>query len=63
MKTTSRYTFEDDGRLWTQFNWSLKRPSTVEEMEGYCRERDAAFRFLPDLASRDDAERPMAMAV
>jgi len=38
MKKTGRYAFGDDGRLWTYFNGFLRRPSTVEEMEGYCRE-------------------------
>ena len=61
MKTNSRYAFEDHGRLWTQFSGGLKRPSTVEEMEGYCRERDAGFQFTPAL--KQDDHPPMAMAV
>jgi hypothetical protein len=61
MKNTSRYAFEDDGRLWTQFNGGLRRPSTVEEMEGYCRERDGALHFTPVL--NHDEDFPMAMAV
>ncbi len=61
MKNTSRYAFEDDGRLWTQFNGGLRRPSTVEEMEGYCLEREAAFPSMPAL--NQDEQPPMAMAV
>jgi len=41
MKTTSRYAFGEDGRLWTLYNGEQRRPASVEEMEGYCRERRA----------------------
>ncbi len=39
MKETSRYVFGNDGALWTLYNGDHRRPSSVEEMEGYCRER------------------------
>ena len=61
MKITSHYVFENDGRLWTQFNGDQIRPSTVEEMEGYCRERETAFHSTPVL--NQDEHPPMAVAV
>jgi hypothetical protein len=61
MKNTGRYAFEDDGRLWTLFNGGSRRPSSVEEMEGYCRERDPAFGPAPGLNQSELI--PMAMAV
>jgi len=63
MKNTGRYVFEDDGRLWTQFNGGLKRPSTVEEMEGYCLERGATPRLVPSVSQPEYDTIPMAMAV
>ena len=45
MKTTDRYAFGDDGRLWTLLDGNPRRPSTVEEMEGYCRERHGTVHY------------------
>ena len=39
MKQSGRYVFGNDGTLWTLFNGNQRRPSNVEELEGYCRER------------------------
>ncbi len=63
MKKTSRYAFGKDGCLWTLYNGLLRRPSSVEEMEGYCREIAAipyhSFRaYLP--AQKHE---PLAVAV
>ena len=45
MKTTDRYAFGNDGRLWTLYNGNQRRPASVEEMEGYCRERHGAVHY------------------
>ncbi len=37
MKNTDLYSFGPDGTLWTRYTGSNRRPSTVEEREGYCR--------------------------
>jgi len=67
MENTSHYAFEDDGRLWTRFNGGQRRPSTVEEMEGFCLERKAVFRSHPELERAQTTAQPpppsMAMAV
>jgi hypothetical protein len=63
MKNTGRYAFEDDGRLWTHFNGGQKRPSTVEEMEGYCLERGTVSNFAPGVRPPEQETIPMAMAV
>ena len=38
MKNSDLYSYGPDGTLWTRLNGLYRRPSTVEEMEGYCRE-------------------------
>ncbi len=59
MKKTDRYAFGEDGRLWTLLGGG-RRPSTVEEMEGYCRERHGAGHYpvfkayIPQSHSRDE---------
>lgn len=47
MEQTSRYVFGNDGALWTLYNGGRRRPSTVEEMEGYCRERQVFSTGFP----------------
>ncbi len=47
MKQSGRYVFGHDGALWTLFNGDQRRPSSVEEMEGYCRERQVFSTGLP----------------
>ena len=60
MRNTGCYAFEDDGRLWTLFNGGSRRPSSVEEMEGYCRERHGAVHYpvfktyIPQISSEGE---------
>lgn len=63
MRNTGCYAFEDDGGLWTLFNGGSRRPSSVEEMEGYCREKEAPLRLLPSPNQAKHDFVPMAMAV
>lgn len=37
MKNVDLYSFGPDGTLWTRTTGGNRRPSSVEEMEGYCR--------------------------
>ncbi|NQW23823.1 MAG: hypothetical protein HQ475_10300 [SAR202 cluster bacterium] len=37
MKKSSLYAFGKDGSLWTHLGEGFRRPSTVEEREGFCR--------------------------
>ena len=39
MKNSGLYSFGDDGGLWTLINGCYRRPSTVDEREGYSLER------------------------
>ena len=39
MKNSGLYSLGDDGGLWTLINGCYRRPSTVDEREGYCLER------------------------
>ena len=63
MKKTSRYAFGKDGRLWTLYNGLLRRPSSVEEMEGYCREIAAVpyHSFRAYLPAREPEPLPVAV--
>ena len=45
MKTTDRYAFGNDGRLWTLYNGNQRRPASVEEMEGFCWERHGVVHY------------------
>jgi len=37
MKKINLYAFGKDGSLWTHLGGGFRRPSTVEEREGFCR--------------------------
>ena len=60
MKTTDRYAFGNDGRLWTLYNGNQRRPASVEEMEGYCWERHGAVHYpvfktyIPQISSEGE---------
>ncbi len=45
MKNADLYSFGPDGTLWTRYTGGNRRPSSVEEMEGYCRERHGAVPY------------------
>ncbi len=68
MKTTDRYAFGEDGRLWTLLGEGQRRPSSVEEMEGYCLERHGAVHYpdfktnIPRIHSQDE-QVPLPAAV
>ena len=46
MKNSGLYSFGPDGTLWTLINQLYRRPSTAEELEGYCREMGDAVHPL-----------------
>jgi hypothetical protein len=45
MKSADLYSFGPDGTLWTRTTGGSRRPASVEEMEGYCRERHGAVHY------------------
>ncbi len=45
MKKADLYSFGPDGTLWTRTTGGNRRPASVEEMEGYCRERHGAVYY------------------
>ncbi len=45
MKNAEHYSFGPDGTLWTRTTGGNRRPESVEEMEGYCRERRGAVHY------------------
>lgn len=63
MKKTGVFSFGIDGSLWTHLGGSLRRPSSVEEREGYCRLlRSPVVRMTPLSEPRIEGV-PVAIAV
>jgi len=63
MKKTGLFSFGIDGSLWTHLGGSFRRPSSVEEREGYCRLlRPPVVRMMPLSEPRIEGV-PVAMAV
>ena len=63
MKNSGLYSFGLDGTLWTLINSLYRRPSTVEELEGYCREMGDAVHPLPPKTKPPPERVPMAVAI
>ena len=68
MKNADLYSFGPDGTLWTRYSGDNRRPASVEEMEGYCRERHGAVHYptfktnIPQIHPQDE-QVPLPAAV
>ena len=63
MKNSGLYSIGPDGTLWTLINPLHRRPSTVEELEGYCREMGDAVHHLSPKTKPPLDQLPMPVAV
>jgi len=66
MRNADLYFPGPDGTLWTRVNGVDRRPSTVEELQGFCLQRLAKSppaRFVPRRRRPAGAPAPVAMAV
>ncbi len=63
MKNSGLYSFGPDGTLWTLINPLHRRPSTAEELEGYCREMGEAVHHLSPKTKPPPDQLPMPVAV
>ena len=63
MKNSDPYALGPDGTLWTRLNGLYRRPSTVEELEGYCRERNMLLHYPSTLLAPLVEQVPLPVAV
>ena len=63
MKNSDQYFNGPDGTLWTRLDGLYWRPSTVEELEGYCRERNMLLQPPSTLPAALVEQVPLPIAV